>query len=250
MKPKSAEVLDAERRLGKPLDQLTYADIIRMERPEPRGLQKVTRDDLQILDPVATTASRTVATTASQIDVASVASVASHTPNDSRRRQPKRTDFEQLNMRLPYDLIDAVRRWCFENRVSMKDFVAEALRAKLKRSASQDSVASQDSHGSQLATYDDDIDIDDEGPLVQLYETLTGNSFTANDRACLRENKPLGPDCIQLALLLGRSRYRGKQINSFRFFDKIIREVAAWTPDKIRDELQFQQVMFRRKVRR
>jgi hypothetical protein len=49
---------------------------------------------------------------------------------------------------------------------------------------------------------------------------------------------------------MGRSRYRGKKINSFKFFDKIIREVASWQPDKIAKELAFQMAEFRRRSRR
>jgi len=52
--------------------------------------------------------------------------------------------------------------------------------------------------------------------------------------------------CLTLAILIGRNRYR-KKINSLKFFEGNIREVAAWQPDRIERELQFQQAVFRRR---
>jgi hypothetical protein len=101
--------------------------------------------------------------------------------------------------------------------------------------------------GRILPSIDDDID-DDDQTLIQLYEKATGNTFNERDRAFLNEYRHFGHKCLTLAILMGRNRYR-KKINSLKFFENNIKEVAAWQPDKIDKELPFQWAQFRRRVR-
>jgi hypothetical protein len=105
-----------------------------------------------------------------------------------------------------------------------------------------------------LATLDHDIDDDDprarvDHTVIELYEKASGNTFNERDREILNQYREFGEDCLTLAILIGRNRYR-KKINSLKFFEGNIREVAAWQPDKIKRELPFQWAQFRRRVGR
>jgi hypothetical protein len=85
--------------------------------------------------------------------------------------------------------------------------------------------------------------------VIDLYEKATGNTFNERDREVLNQYRDFGTSCLTLAILMGRNRYR-KKINSLKFFEGNIREVAAWQPDRIERELQFQQALFRRRAAR
>jgi hypothetical protein len=82
--------------------------------------------------------------------------------------------------------------------------------------------------------------------IADLYEKLTANPFRDNDRRFLEEVRQYGDKTIAVALFIGRSRYT-KKINSLRFFHNNILEVAAWAPDKIDKELDYQVDMLRKK---
>ena len=46
--------------------------------------------------------------------------------------RPSRADNAQLNVRLSDRMMDAVQQWCYDNQYYLKDFVTEAIEAKLK----------------------------------------------------------------------------------------------------------------------
>ena len=46
--------------------------------------------------------------------------------------RPSRAHNAQLNIRLSDSMMDAVQRWCYDNQYYLKDFVTEAIEAKLK----------------------------------------------------------------------------------------------------------------------
>ena len=46
--------------------------------------------------------------------------------------RPSRADNAQLNIRLSDSMMNAVQRWCYDNHYYLKDFVTEAIEAKLK----------------------------------------------------------------------------------------------------------------------
>jgi hypothetical protein len=139
--------------------------------------------------------------------------------------------------------MEDIRRWCFEHRGNLTDFIADAAKAKLRGLDIQKPLDIQATLASQISTIDDDFTADDL-VTIDLYEKLTRNTASAADRACFREHRHLGNDCIQLALLLGRKRKRGQPISSFRYFEKIITEVAGFAPDKIEKDLAYRKHEF------
>jgi hypothetical protein len=152
---------------------------------------------------------------------------------------------DQLNLKqMPKDLLEEVRRYCFENRVTIKDFAVRAFEAAL---GTQDTRERPGTQGRNLPTLDDDLDEDDR-TIIELYEKATGNTWNERDQAVLRQVRDFGPSCVKLGIATGRNRYR-QQIKSFRFFENNIREAAAMQPDKIERELNFQMTMLRRRVR-
>jgi hypothetical protein len=82
--------------------------------------------------------------------------------------------------------------------------------------------------------------------IPRLYEELTGNVFRESDQRFLEEVRQYGVKTIAAAMFVGRSRYT-KKINSLRFFQNNILEVAAWEPNKIERELSYQMDMLRKK---
>ena len=47
-------------------------------------------------------------------------------------RPPNRNDHTQLNIRLPDGMKEAAQQWCYDNRYYLRDFIIEAIQAKLK----------------------------------------------------------------------------------------------------------------------
>src|SRR5215471_12997289 len=148
--------------MSEPLKKFSYAEIARLTRPPEKGLEEVASHD-------------------------SHEKVASHlSSTESSKKAPNRRDAEQLNVRLPFELMEDARRWCFDNRISMKEFVEQAIRAKLSPVASHYSHDSVASHANLLATIDHDLD-DDDQTIIQLYQKATGNTFNERDREVLHE---------------------------------------------------------------
>lgn len=159
------------------------------------------------------------------------ASAATASPADA-----KKDDREQLNLKLPKDFVERVRRWCFDNRMSQRDAVIEGLRLLME----QGGASRQASQGRNLPILDNDLDEDDRG-VIHAYETVTGNAFgTPSDRKCLDEFRPLGPKCLMCGIAIGRNRAPKTKISSLRYFGEVFREVGNWSPDKIEKELRFQ----------
>lgn len=230
------------------MNKFTYADVVRLSRPEADvgtqatqvgtqsthlGTQK--QGKLGSLGTQSTQATLGTQHATEELLLTMPDPVATATRKDER---------EQLNLKLPTLLLEQIRRYAFENRITVKDFVVRAIKNELGTQGTQGRLGTQ---GRKLPTSDDDIDDDDQG-IVELYEKATGNTFNERDHEVLTEYRHFGPRCLTLAILIGRNRYR-KKINSLRFFEGNIREVAAWQPDKIERELPFQWSQFRRRFK-
>ena len=58
--------------------------------------------------------------------------VAPSPPKLAVPRLPNRADNAQLHVWLPADMMSAVHDWCYANEYYLKDFIIEAIEAKLK----------------------------------------------------------------------------------------------------------------------
>jgi hypothetical protein len=169
-------------------------------------------------------------------------------------KAPWKDEREQLNLKLAQPLLERLRRYAFENRLTVTGAVIQALEMLLGTQSTQGRLGTQ---GRNLPSIDDDFDDDDpraresraqDHSIISLCEKAIGNTFNERDREVLNEYQHFGENCLTLAILTGRNRSK-KRINSLRFFEGNIREVAAWQPDKIKRELEFQWAQFRRRVR-
>jgi hypothetical protein len=229
---------------GKPLSKFTYADLLQMERSD-LGTQ-YTRPGTQSTQ-LGTQTSPELGTQSTR-DTQAI--LGTQKPEiqpilkmpEAAVASKWRDEREQLNLKLAQPLLERLRRYAFDNRLTVKDAVVQALEMLLGTQPTQGSL---DTQGRNLPSIDDDIE-DDDQTIVQLYEKATGNTFNERDREVLNEYRHFGEKCLTLAILMGRNRYR-KKINSFRFFEGNIREIAAWQLDKIERELPFQWAQFRRR---
>lgn len=232
---------DAEEARPRVLSKVTAADFPGIPEATPAPKLDI-QPPLDIQGPVAIQPSLDIQKLAIQprVDIQSPLDIQDIQPPPRKRQKeyPSRRDTEALYVRLPIDLVEDIRRWCFERRLFLTDFFSDAVKAKLRGLDIQKPVYIQSGVDINISTIDDDFTADDLA-TINLYEKLTRNTASAADRACFSEYRRLGNDVIQLALLEGRKRKRGQPISSFRYFEKIIIEVAGWAPDKITKDLAF-----------
>jgi len=165
------------------------------------------------------------------------------------RQAPSRVNNDGLYVRLPPKLLKVMRFWCLDNQVDIRVFMARAIAAELRRLDIHTDLDIQDSHDIQNRRIDDDVD-DDDRETLDIYERLTGNTASVADWACFREHRKYGNACVRLAIFRGRERKRGERISSFRYFTKIILEIAALPPATIAHEVGNEMVLFKRKYGR
>ena len=118
---------------------------------------------------------------------------------------------EQLNLKLPQDLLEQLRRYAFDNRIPVTTAVVHGIQLLLGTQSTQSRLGTQ---GRNLPSSDLDDD-DDDRTIANLYEKATGNVFNERDREFLGKYRELGVQCLTLAIATGRNRSRAKICKSF-----------------------------------
>lgn len=232
--------------MSKGLEKFTYADVVRLTRPEGKTEAQVGRQDTQLgTQPPGLLGTQSTQDTRSSLGTQQAAQAPVLTMPEGAPTRKWKDDREQLNLKLPTSLLEQLRRYVFENRLTVKDAVVQAIEMLLGTQSTHGRLGTQ---GRNLPSIDHDVE-DDDQTIIELYEKATGNTFNERDREVLNEYREFGVPCLTLAILTGRNRSR-KKINSLRYFEGNIRETAAWQSDKIERELSFQWAQFRRRAAR
>ena len=215
--------------MSKGLEKFTYADVVRMTRPEPAA-------GLGTPAPVLGTGNRVPA-----------APILPTVPRESRsERSRQRLNKRQFNISIDADLLDKVATLSMYQRRSLADIGQRALWAYVQENWTDPSVPSvpsvpaapnvrEDLNQNQMMKMDDD----DWAAAVEIYQRVTGNDYTERDRDFLELIRQYGARCLACAVFIGRERKHGQRIGKMAYFANIVSEVAAWQPDKIQRELEY-----------
>jgi post-segregation antitoxin (ccd killing protein) len=237
---------------SKPLSKFSYSDMVNLS-VTPEAVPKPVKNWVPSLPKLGTQSTQSPGTLGTQSTQATQSILGtqagfelSENLPDLEPKKPKWKDNrEQLNLKLPQQLLENLRRYAFDNRLTVTEAVMRGVETLL---GTQSTQATLGTLGRNLPSLDLMID-DDDRTISELYEKATGNTFTDRDREFLAKYREFGVDCLTLAILTGRNRTRAK-INSLKFFENNIREEAAKQPDKIKADLPFQWARFNRRYGR
>jgi hypothetical protein len=145
-------------------------------------------------------------------------------------RQPKpkwKDDRAQLNLKISWEKLERFKAWCHAKGLGQKEAVEMALDQLMGTQTTRDALSTQsfDFHkpGSSL----DDVDLETVNIITQaLFVEITGRQMNADDWQTLAEMRQHGGNAIACGIIAGGVRVRGKPINSFRYFERIIQEMV------------------------